>query len=64
MKTFQDRKLAEKAFNTGDFASMPRLLICGETGDVVMASGDQNQQDQILGMFYTQRYQGKYYGRP
>jgi hypothetical protein len=63
MKTFQKRLLADKAFKE-DYGEMPRLLICGETGDVVQAFGDLNQQDQILGMFYTQRYQGKYYGRP
>lgn len=55
MKTFQNRTLAEKSFNS-DYGEMPRLLISGETGDVVMASGEQNQQDQILGMFFTQRY--------
>lgn len=63
MKTFQTREEADKAF-ANDFGEMPRLLICGETGDVVQAVGERNQQDQILGMFYTQRYQGKYFGRP
>lgn len=42
---------------------MPKLLISGETGDVLKAHGEQNQIDQVLGMFYTQRYQGKYYGK-
>ena len=41
MKTFPSRELADKAFSV-DYASMPRLLISGETGDVVQASGDQN----------------------
>jgi hypothetical protein len=62
MKTFQSREAAEKAYP--DYGEMPRLLICGETGDVLLSHGDLNQQDQILGMFFTQRYQGKYYGRP
>ena len=61
MKTFQKRDLAEKGFK--DMGEMPKLLVSGETGDVLMAHGEQNQQDQILGMFYTQRYQGKYYGK-
>ena len=41
MKTFSSRSLAEKAYN-GDYSAMPRILISGETGDVVMSSGDQN----------------------
>ena len=60
MKTFQKRSLADKGFK--DLGEMPKLLLSGETGDVLLGHGDQNQQDQILGMFYTQRYQGKYYG--
>lgn len=62
MKTFQKRDLANKGFE--DYGEMPKLLFCGETGDVLLGHGDQNQLDQILGMFYTQRYQGKYYGTP
>jgi hypothetical protein len=54
MKTFQKRSLADKGFK--DLGEMPKLLIAGETGDVLLGHGDQNQQDQILGMFYTQRY--------
>ena len=34
----------------------------GTTGDVLLGKGQQHEMDQILGMFYTQRYQGKYYG--
>ena len=55
MKTYPTREEANKAF-AGNFGEMPRLLICGETGDVLQAFGEQNQQDQILGMFFTQRY--------
>jgi hypothetical protein len=42
MKTYQQRSEAEKAYKN-DFATMPRLLICGETGDVLLADGEQNQ---------------------
>lgn len=41
MKTFQTRQDADKAF-ANDFGDMPRLLICGETGDVLSAVGEQN----------------------
>ena len=44
MKTFQQRDLADKAFNE-NYGEMPRLLFSGETGDVLRAFGDQNQQD-------------------
>ena len=38
MKTFQQRDLGEKAFE--DLGEMPKLLISGETGDVLQAHGD------------------------
>ena len=41
----------------------PKILMSGETGDILLSSGDQNGRDQILGMFLTQRYQGKYFGK-
>jgi len=41
---------------------MPRLLISGETGDVLMAHGTEQEINQCLGNFFTQRYKGKYYG--
>jgi hypothetical protein len=44
MKTFGTRALAEKAFD-GDYAAMPRIILSGETGDVLMSNGDQNQLD-------------------
>lgn len=40
MKTFQKRELADKGFE--DFGDMPKLLFCGETGDVLLAHGEQN----------------------
>lgn len=61
MKSFTSREEANKAFkNLGD---KPKLIMSGETGDILDSYGDQNSRDQILGMFLTQRYQGKYYGK-
>lgn len=62
MKTFPKRADAEKYFE--EQPDVPKLLISGETGDIVRANGEQRLKDQCLGMFYTQRYQGKYYGSP
>jgi len=62
MKTFQARKEADEAYYA--LGSIPKILVSGETGDVLLANGEQNMIDQAVGMFYTQRYQGKYYGMP
>lgn len=62
MRTFQKRSDADKGYNA--LGNIPKILVSGETGDVVEAHGEQNMIDQCLGMFYTQRYQGKYYGMP
>lgn len=62
MRTFQKRSEAEKSYKA--LGKVPKILVSGETGDVVLSSGEQNMVDQCLGMFYTQRYQGKYYGQP
>lgn len=63
MRTFQTRKEADAGYAAlKDDA--PKILVSGETGDVLMSSGEQKMVDQCLGMFYTQRYQGKYYGQP
>ena len=43
MKLFPTRELAEKKFT--ELGEMPKLIVCGETGDVLMSHGDQNQQD-------------------
>ena len=43
MKSQPTREKAEEYFtNLGD---MPKILVSGETGDVLMASGDQNMLD-------------------
>ena len=62
MKTFQKRAPAEQYF--AELGPIPKILVAGETGDVILANGETNMIDQCLGMFYTQRYQGKYFGQP
>lgn len=62
MNSFKTRKLADEAFEKFS-DDVPRILVSGETGDILSGSGDQNWRDQCLGMFLTQRYQGKYYGQ-
>lgn len=62
MKTFSTRNEAEEKYNAA--GEVPKILISGETGDVLLANGNEALIDQSLGMFYTQRYQGKYYGMP
>lgn len=62
MKTFQSRTEADDAYAA--LGSIPKVLVAGETGDVLLANGEQAMVDQAVGMFYTQRYQGKYYGMP
>lgn len=62
MKTFQGRTEADDAYAA--LGSVPKVLVSGETGDVLLANGEQAMVDQAVGMFYTQRYQGKYYGMP
>lgn len=51
MKTFQKRAEAEKDYQ--GLGDLPKILIAGETGDVLMANGEQSMVDQCLGMFYT-----------
>jgi hypothetical protein len=42
---------------------MPKLLISGETGDVLMGNGSQIEIDENLGNFYTSRQYLKFYGQ-
>jgi len=51
MKTFQKRAEAEKDYQA--LGDLPKILISGETGDVLLANGEQSMVDQCLGMFYT-----------
>ena len=51
MQQFKTRQEADKAFAaTGKVA---KILMSGETGDILSSEGDQNERDQILGMFLT-----------
>lgn len=44
MRTFQTRREADKGFATlGE--TIPRILVSGETGDVVQSAGDQKMVD-------------------
>ena len=61
LNSFKTRKLADEAFSK--LENTAAILMSGETGDILAAKGDQNLRDQALGMFLTQRYQGKYYGK-
>jgi hypothetical protein len=45
-----------------ELVDQPKLLISGETGDVLAAGGTQSEIDECLGNFYTARYNGKYFG--
>jgi len=52
MNSYKTRPKANLAF--GKFKKdTPRIMISGETGDIVQATGDQNWRDQCLGMFLT-----------
>ena len=62
MTSYKSRELANKAYQKMA-QKVPRIMVSGETGDILQAKGDQNWRDQCLGMFLTQRYSGKYYGQ-
>ena len=51
-EAFTTRKQADEAFNKLD-DSVPRILLSGETGDILLSKGSQNMRDQCLGMFMT-----------
>ena len=61
VKSYESREEANTAFAEKD--SLNKLLVSGETGDVLLAAGSPNMINQCVGYFYTQRYQGKYYGQ-
>ena len=50
-RSFPTRGTAQKHFE--ELGEMPKLLISGETGDVLMATGSQIEIDECLGNFYT-----------
>mmetsp|Transcript_5304 Transcript_5304/g.8198 ORF Transcript_5304/g.8198 Transcript_5304/m.8198 type:complete len:125 (+) Transcript_5304:1245-1619(+) len=51
MKTYPKRELGEEGYN--NLGQIPKILVSGETGDVMLASGTDSQIDQCLGMFFT-----------
>ena len=51
IKTFQKRADAEKAYE--QLGQITKILVSGETGDVLLSNGNQNEVDQAVGMFYT-----------
>ena len=62
MNSYKTRDAANQAFKKMG-SGTARIMVSGETGDILQAKGDQNLRDQCLGMFLTQRYSGKYYGQ-
>lgn len=52
--SFKTRTQAEIAYAT--LGKVPKLMMSGETGDILKSHGDQNSVDQCIGMFLTQRY--------
>jgi hypothetical protein len=52
MESFKTRQLADEAFNKMD-KDTARIIISGETGDILAGKGDQNLRDQCIGMFLT-----------
>mmetsp|Transcript_5191 Transcript_5191/g.8018 ORF Transcript_5191/g.8018 Transcript_5191/m.8018 type:complete len:85 (+) Transcript_5191:679-933(+) len=59
---YKTRALADDAFSKLN-GQLAKIMISGETGDLLRGAGEQNWKDQCLGMFLTQRYSGKYYGQ-
>jgi hypothetical protein len=52
MQSFKTRELADKSFEKmGE--KVPRIMMAGETGDILRGHGEQNWKDQCLGMFLT-----------
>ena len=52
MNSFKTRSLANDFYNKMD-QNMARIMMSGETGDILQSKGDQNKRDQCLGMFMT-----------
>ena len=52
MNSFKTRALAND-FYAKMKDDTARIMISGETGDILQAKGDQNLRDQCLGMFLT-----------
>ena len=52
MNSFKTRDLAN-TFYAKMYSNTARVMISGETGDILQSKGDQNLRDQCLGMFLT-----------
>lgn len=52
MNSFKTRDLANEAYAKMK-PEIARIMISGETGDILQSKGDQNLRDQCLGMFLT-----------
>jgi hypothetical protein len=52
MNSFKTRQLANDSFAKMG-TEVARIMISGETGDILQSKGDQNLRDQCLGMFLT-----------
>ena len=61
MASIKSRKEANIEFAV--LGKVPKIMMAGETGDILQSAGEQNPRDQLLGYFLTQRYQGKYFGK-
>jgi len=51
VKSYESREEADTAFTEKDSES--KLLVSGETGDVLLAAGQPNMINQCVGYFYT-----------
>ena len=52
MNSFKTRVLANEFYDKMP-KDVARVMISGETGDILQSKGDQNLRDQCLGMFLT-----------
>ena len=52
MNSFKTRQLANDFYAKMN-PDITRIMISGETGDILQSKGDQNLKDQCLGMFLT-----------
>jgi len=50
-KSFPKRDAAETFF--ADLGDVPKILVAGETGDVILANGKKPMVDQAVGFLYT-----------
>ena len=53
MNSFKNRQLANDFYAKMPTTATAKIMISGETGDILQSKGDQNMKDQCLGMFLT-----------